>query len=227
MKPFRTIDTHTVADGTVFTLHEHDGNFYLHNDGNELMSTARIFSEEVLADVGLASFIKKKTPDLKVVIAGLGLGFTLKRSLELVAPDATLQVAELLPQIVKWNQTHLADVNGHALADPRTDLYQGDFFDCLTNAGPKAYHALLFDIDENPESLVVPGNKRMYTQTFFATIHQALKPNGCAAFWLARKEPAFMDRLKKAGFTNITGTAAPSHAKAKRSIHHIYAGYRA
>jgi spermidine synthase len=160
-----------------------------------------------------------------VLIGGLGMGFTLKRTLELVGRPATVEVAELVPEIVEWNRTFLAEHNGPILADERTNIYRGDLFDCLAERGKASYDAILIDIDDGPDMLITQGNARLYSPGFLARIRDALAPGGCVAYWLALPNADFVRGLNKAGFVVEEHLAKP-HANSKRPRHRIYVARR-
>ena len=108
MKPYVKLGESKMSDGTVFSLHKHDDKFYLKYNGFDLMSTALTCSEEMLSEIGLAKLLEGKASRPKhpaVLIGGLGLGFTLKRALQLVGSPATVEVAELMPPLIEWNRT--------------------------------------------------------------------------------------------------------------------------
>ena len=225
MKPYVQLAEARIPDGTLLSLHKHDGKFYLKNDRLDLMSTALTYSEQLLAEKGCVDLLEGKSSRPAhpcILIGGLGMGFTLKRTLELIGRPATVEVAELVPEIVEWNRTFLVEHNGPLLEDERTKIFQGDMFDCLADGGKKAsYDAILIDIDDAPDMLITQGNARLYTPQFLATIRQSLKPGGCVAYWLAESTPAFEKSLKKAGF-QVEEFAAKSQEKSKRARHCIY-----
>ena len=228
VKPYVQLAEACLRDGTVFSLHTHDGKFYLKNDRRELMSTALTYSEQLLAELGCAALFdglptRPKHP--RVLIGGLGMGFTLKRTLELVGRPATVEVAELVPEIIEWNRTFLAEHNGPILGDERTKIYRGDLFDCLAERGKASYDAILIDIDDGPDMLITQGNARLYSPGFLARIRDALAPGGCVAYWLALPNADFVKGLNKAGFTVEEHLAKP-HANSKRPRHRIYVARR-
>ncbi|GAA5482444.1 spermine synthase [Haloferula sargassicola] len=227
MKPYVQLAEARLADGTVFSLHRHDGHFYLKNDGRELMSTRLTWSEEKLAELGCAhlaegSPTRPKHP--RVLIGGLGMGFTLKRTLEGIGSPATVEVAELMPEIIEWNRSFLAEHNGPILADPRTKIHQGDFFDALKKHGKGGLDAILIDIDDGPDMLITGDNSRLYTPSFFARVREALAPAGCAAYWMAHPTPAMEKSLQKAGF-RVEVHPVKAHEKAKKPRHCIYVAW--
>jgi spermidine synthase len=158
-----------------------------------------------------------------VLIAGLGLGFSLRRVLELVGRHARVQVAELMPEVVAWNRDFLAKVNGSLLDDRRVEMITGDVFDVIRRAGPAAYDAMLLDVDNGPESMIQKKNARIYNRRGLGIIARALKPGGKVAFWSAGPEQGFIQSLIRAGF-KAEGFPAKAHERAKRAAHVIYLG---
>jgi len=149
------------------------------------------------------------------------MGFTLKRVLELIGSPATVEVAELVPEIIEWNRTFLVEHNGPLLEDERTKIHLGDLYDLLMNCGKDAYDAILIDIDDTPEMLITEVNGRLYTPGFLERIKQALKPGGYVTYWLAMPTPSFEKALRKAGF-QVESFPAKPHEKSKRTRHCIY-----
>jgi spermidine synthase len=127
MKITRTLATCKTPDGAQLTLHEHDGHHFLKVAGLQLMSTTASSSEEKMAELSCAHL----PPNPRVLIGGLGFGFTLKRVLDLTGADAAVDVAELLPEVVTWNREFLAEVNGKRLDDPRVRIHVGDVYDLI------------------------------------------------------------------------------------------------
>ena len=224
MKPFRTLAETRTPDGSRFSLHEHDGDYFLKLNGRQLMSSIATSSELLLAQ--LPCELLKNEPNPCVLIGGLGLGFSLKRVLELIGPGAKVKVAELLPEVVAWNRDFLGALNGALLDDPRVKVVADDVFQVIRNAGRGYYDAILLDVDNGPTSFVQPKNSRLYNRHGFELISRALKPSGKVAFWSACPEPGFIQCLTRAGFT-AEAVPAKSHERAKRAAHVIYVAGRA
>ncbi len=227
MKPFVNLAEARLPDGTVFSLHKHDGKFYLKYNGLDLMSTALTFSEQLLAEKGCEELLEgsaSRPKNPKVLIGGLGMGFTLKRVLELIGRPATIEVAELVPEIIEWNRTFLVEHNGPLLEDERTKLYLGDLYDLIMKGSAKSYDAILIDIDDTPEMLITELNGRLYTASFLEKIKQALRPGGYVTYWLAMPTPSFEKALQRAGFS-VKAFPAKPHEKSKRTRHCIYVAH--
>lgn len=223
MKPYLKLAESTMPDGTHYSLHEHDGKIYLKYNGFELMSTALTYSEQMLADVGCHALKEGKGSrplHPRILIGGLGLGFTLKRTLELVGSPANVDVAELMPPLIEWNRTFLVEHNGPLLDDPRTKIIQGDLYNIVSDAKPGSYDALLLDIDNTPDDLITSGNFRLYSPGFLDKLRNLITPEGCVAYWLSEPAPKFKKLLIKAGF-QVEEIASKPHEKSKRSRHCI------
>ena len=223
MQPFLTIAEAETAEGAKLTLHRRGQEFFLRVNGQALMGTNAPESERMLAELGCEGLRGKR--GVRVLIGGLGFGFTLRAVLELLGEDGLVQVAELLPEVVAWNREHLAEVNGLLVDEPRVRVVLGDVYELMLKGEAERYDAILLDVDNGPVAMVQEGNGRMYQADGLAMIGRVLKPGGCVAFWSASGDPAFVRRLAKAGFA-VQVEAVKAYAQAKRKVHTIFLGRR-
>jgi spermidine synthase len=224
MKPQRKLAETLTPDGACLTLHEHDSSYCIRLNGQGLMHSSVTASELQLGALATAKLLEQGNPCL--LVGGLGLGFTLKKVLENVGAQATVQVAELIPQIVEWNRSHLSGLNGALLSDPRVQVIVADVWNVMTQAGTGRYDAILLDIDNGPTAMVQKQNGRLYDRAGVRRIAAALKPGGRVAIWSARPDRAFADRLSEAGF-KVEGVPAKLYPNAKRTTCIIYVADKA
>ena len=223
MIPFRNLAETLTPDGSRVSVHEHDGEYFLKLNSRQLMSSTSTSSELLLADKACAHLHDRAKA--RVLIGGLGLGFSLKRVLDMIGPAGVVQVAELLPEVVTWNRELLAGVNGRLLDDSRVEVFVADVFTLIRRGSEDPYDAILLDVDNGATSLVQKKNSRLYDWRGLKLISNALKPGGRVAFWAAEAEPGFCDKLSRAGFATEE-YPAKAHARAKRFAHIIYVGER-
>jgi spermidine synthase len=189
--------------------------------GVPLMGTHASSSEKEMADLACASL----PPKPRVLIGGLGFGFTLRRVLELCPPDATVDVAELLQVVVDWNREFLAGVNGLLIDDPRVYVHIRDVSEVISRAGENRYHAILLDVDNSPDPLVQKGNAKLYDGGGLALAKAALHPGGRVVYWSANPDQSFAQSLGKY-FGNVQVIGAKAYPKAKRFTHTLFVGER-
>ena len=213
MKPERKLAETQTRSGARLTLHEHDGNYAIRMDGQTLMNSALAASELLLGELAVARLTGHAQP--RVLIGGLGLGFSLRSVLAKTGPRAKVYVAELIPQVVEWNREYLAAVNGQWVDDPRVTVFTDDVWNVLVHAPAGRYDALLLDIDNGPTAMVQQPNARLYKPAGIQLLWAALKPGGRAAIWSAAQDFAFAERLVTIGF-RVEAVSAKLYAKAKR-----------
>jgi spermidine synthase len=202
-------------NGGELKLSQRDQEFSIRLSGirGELMNSRVHGSEESLAELGCVDLAN--TTGAQVLIGGLGMGFTLMAALKAVNDTSTVTVAELIPEVVEWNQGPLGDCAGNPLRDPRTKVFVGDV-GTLFNT-PQAFDAILLDVDNGPEGLTHSENDMLYSQKALQNIYQALKPDGILAVWSAGPDPMFLTRLKKARFH---ASARSVRARPGKGSHH-------
>ncbi len=206
-------------DGGELELTQRDNEFSIHLKGlrGELMNSRMHSSELALAELGCAGL--KKTEDAKVLVGGMGMGFTLAAALKATSQSAQVVVAELVPEVIEWNKGPLGECAGRPLNDPRTKVALGDVA-ALFKAQKATYHAVLLDVDNGPEGFTHLDNDSLYSDDSLQAIRQTLFPNGMLAIWSAWSDPKFIKQLKKAHFKVQTQTVR-AH-KGKGSRHTIY-----
>jgi len=220
MKPNITLAETKKPNGARMTLVGHDGSFCIRVNGQQLMHSAVTTSELQLGTLGCENLSKGKGAP-RVLIGGLGLGFTLKSVLAAVGENAVVHVAELFPEIVAWNRTHLLPLNGHFLSDPRVTVFEEDVCAVLQRASRAPYDAILLDIDNGTTAMVSDDNNDLYSSTGIRAIAAALKSGGRAAVWSASADAPLASRLAKAGLA-VRPVAARVHDSARRSAYMIY-----
>ncbi len=197
MIPWVQLGAATAPGGARMTLMRRGGEVSILVDGAELMNSRRGGSEVALGQIACAHIRDAAAP--RVLIGGLGLGFTLRAVLAALGPGAEVTVAELVPEVVAWAQGELADVFAGALGDPRVRLLATDVAAPIAQAHA-AYDAILLDVDNGPDGLVRPQNGALYDEGGLRAARRALRPGGVLAVWSASPAPAFTRRLAGAGF---------------------------
>lgn len=198
MNPWILLDQITVpGDGGVMKLYQRAHEFSISIKNDELMNSRMHGSEDALAELACKRVADREKP--RVLIGGLGMGFTLSAALAHLDSNAEVVVAELVPAVVQWNRTHLAELAGHPLEDPRVTVRQSDVRR-LIKAGKGTYDAILLDVDNGPDGLTHEGNDRLYTHGGLAAAKAALKPGGILAVWSAEPDKSFSKRLRGSGF---------------------------
>ena len=200
-------------------LNEHDGAFSINFNGQELMHSKASASESLMGNLGTVRL--DKLGAFRVLVGGLGLGFTLKNVLKSVGPKTTVEVVELIPEVVEWNRTHLKKLNGALLDDPRVKVREEDVTTLLRNAKPETYDAILLDVDNGPVAMVAANNFSLYSNAGISAICASLKPAGRAVVWSAGKDGKFENRLRQAGL-RVKGVPAKMHERARREAYMLY-----
>ncbi|MFC5847960.1 hypothetical protein [Deinococcus petrolearius] len=178
-------------------------------------------SEDALAELGCAPVLARPAP--RVLIGGLGMGFTLAAALRVLGPDARVTVAELVPDVVEWNRGELGACAGRPLDDPRAAAVVGDVAARL-RAAPGELDAVLLDVDNGPGGLTSESNGWLYSAAGLRAAHAALRPGGTLAVWSAHAAPAFTARFRKAGFE--VQTHRVRERPGKGAVHTVWVGVR-
>jgi spermidine synthase len=181
---------------------------------SELMNSRMHASEDALAELGCAVIAGRPAP--RVLVGGLGMGFTLAAALKALGPDGVVTVAELVPEVVEWNRGPLGECAAFPLADPRTHVHVGDVAELLRQ-GQGTYDAVLLDVDNGPEGMTHHGNNWLYSPAGLAATQRTLRPGGVLAIWSATPDNRFTRRLRQAGFRVDVRTV---RARPGKGAHH-------
>ena len=223
MKPRIKLAETMTPDGGALALFEQDNTYSISYKGQQLMHSKMTTSEELLGKLGLDRL--DKTLPSRILVGGLGLGYTLRTVMEGCSSESQVDVAELFPEVVDWNRTFLKELNGSFLDDPRTTVLIKNVGNVIKNAPPETYDSILLDVDNGPIAMVAESNNSLYSHFGVRSIHAALKANGRAVFWSAQADPRFEKRLRKAGFT-VKAVPARTHPGAKRAAYLLYVADR-
>lgn len=197
MRPWELLGETRTPDGEDMRLTRQGSEYVILAGGKPLMSSRMHGSEEALAALGCAAARARDEPC--VLVGGLGMGFTLRATLDVLPPAATVVVAELVAAVVEWNRGPLGTLADHPLEDRRVRIEIGDVADVL-RASRGRFDAVLLDVDNGPRAFTASHNTRLYDDQGLAAARQALAPGGLLAVWSAWDDRRFEQRLKHGGF---------------------------
>ncbi|PWQ98126.1 MnmC family methyltransferase [Leucothrix arctica] len=220
MTPWTLLGTANIPNnGGELKLTQRDQEFSIHLKGarGELMNSRMRCSERALADLGCAHI--KNVENAKVLVGGLGMGFTLEAALKVTTQSSEVIVAELVPEVVEWNKGPLGDCAERPLDNPRTSVHLGDVAVLFKPKKP-TYDAVLLDVDNGPEGFTQSKNDSLYSIKSLKAIHDSLNKQGVLAVWSAWFDEKFSAQLRKSGF-KVTHETVRAHM-GKGSRHTIY-----
>jgi spermidine synthase len=192
------LDSAALPDGSgELRLKRRGAEFSIMLGANELMNSRLSGSEQALATLACERIRGRAHP--KILIGGLGMGFTLRAALAALGDDAGVTVAELVPAVVAWARGPMADVFGNCLDDPRVTVRQADVGEVIRTR-KSAWDAILLDVDNGPEGIVHAANDRLYSRVGLGEARAALEPGGVLAVWSSGADHGFTRRLRNAGF---------------------------
>ena len=198
MIPWKLLDTTDVPDSNrQLSLHKRGSEFVIRIDGSQLMNSRVHGSEDALAELVCTQLHDIAEP--RVLIGGLGMGFTLAAALANLSDTSRVVVAELVPAVVAWNREYLTTVAGNPLADERVLVREVDVA-LVLKAEKRAFNAILLDVDNSPEGITRSKNDWLYTDVGLQASYQALRTGGILAVWSACQDNKFLQRLKDTGF---------------------------
>jgi spermidine synthase len=194
---WKFLESAEVPDGGELHLYQRGDHFMIRAAGTELMASHDYTSEEALASLACEQVGEQRY--VRFLIGGLGMGYTLAAALRLLRADAEVVVAELVPDVVRWNREHFGHLAAYPLEDARVRLHQGDVAKLLRTARNE-YDAILLDVDNGPEGLTRIKNDWLYSSAGLRSARLALRENGVLGIWSAADDHAFAAHLRRAGF---------------------------
>lgn len=213
----------TTVEGEAYDmrLYQRGDEFSIKTGYSELMNSRMHSSEDLLAELGCRAL--KQGQKSRVLIGGLGMGYTLAAALKHAPDDAEIIVAELVPAVIEWNRTYLSHLANDPLKDKRVTVYEGDV-GVLMRQDNMGFAAILLDVDNGPDGLTRQENGALYSAKGLKSAKAALRPHGILGVWSAFPEPRFTKKMKKAGF-QTEEVACRAHGQ-RGSKHIVWLGVR-
>jgi spermidine synthase len=221
VKPWELLGQTCTPDGADMRLIRRGGEYVILANGKSLMSSRMHGSEEALATLACRRARTVARPC--VLVGGLGMGFTLRATLDLLPPAATVVVAELVPAVVEWNRGPLGPLAEHPLNDRRVRVDTGDVAATL-GSSPGAFDAVVLDVDNGPVAFTTSNNAGLYSDRGLAAVRGALKAGGVVAVWSAWDDRKFEQRLRYGKFT-VEVERVRGRLKKGGPHHTIFLGY--
>ncbi len=215
MLPWTLVDTAAIpGDGGELRLHRRGSEYSIRVGTYELMNSRVHGSEDALASL---VFERLATAEARILIGGLGMGFTLAAVLRELAQRGEVVVAELVPAVVAWHRGPLSEISGDALRDRRVTIREADVADILRGERD-TFDAILLDVDNGPSGLTARKNDWLYSPAGLRAAHAALRERGILAVWSAGPDAAFTRRLQQAGFATEEKTVRGRGDKGSRYL---------
>ncbi len=171
-----------------------------------LMSSLYTDSERVLAEHGLELH---GSDQLKVLVGGLGLGYTAQAALK-SNRVAQLEVVELLPQVIRWTRDGLVPLSSELNNEPRLKISQGDVYRRLQEPPAEQFDLILIDVDHSPDERLAEENVSFYTDAGLQAARQHLNQNGVLAVWSYAESSPFADAMRQV-FENVSVVPVTYH----------------
>jgi spermidine synthase len=198
-RPWQTIDREATSNGTLSLTRRGQDEFVIRIDNHVLMSSRYHRSE---AELGRhAGQALGENPNPSVLVAGLGMGFTLRAALDVLPASARVTVAELEPVVVRWCRGPLRELTGSAIDDPRVDVCIADVAELISNAAPRAYDAIVLDVFQGTHDANDDPGHPIYGRSALERTRTALADAGVFAVWTEEPDVGFEKRLDLVGFS--------------------------
>jgi len=211
-RPWTTLSSVDLIDGVMELRQRGDTDFLITIDGRVLMNSFSRSSEEALSRLGLAHLAGANAP--RVLVGGLGMGFTLRAALDVLAPGAQVVVAELNANVLAWCRGPLGPATDHAVADPRVQVELVDVAELIAMSPAGRFDAILLDLYEGPNDASQGRTDPFYSVAALGRQRQALAPGGVLAVWSEDADAPYEKRFKAAGFEvgkHAIGTGGRKH----------------
>jgi spermidine synthase len=197
VKKWNLLETSNTPEGKRLTLRERDGQYALYLEGVELMSSRETQSEQAMADLGCDALEKKPSP--RVLVGGLGLGFTLRAVLKKLPPHGRVDVAEVFSCVVEWNRNPTYSLAVQEISDSRVEVFEQDVL-ILLKASSDKYDCVLLDVDNGPNALTLKTNAALYSVSGLRLLKNSLREGGRAVLWSVERTPDFERIATQSGF---------------------------
>jgi len=202
----------TPDDGEMKLIQDGTG-YSILTDDQVLMPSRTHGSEEAMAKLACLHIARVERP--RVLVGGLGMGYTLRAALDHLPAEAEVICAELMEAIVTWHEGPLGPLADHPIRDPRVQLRLGDVAD-LVRASEKGFDVILLDVDNGPIPLTAVGNWWLYAPPGLSALRAAVRPGGILVVWSAGEDDEFLDRMKHAGFRSEAVRVAARTGRRRR-----------
>ena len=201
-RSWETLDSVETERGTLELRRRGAGDFLITIGGRVLMNSSAHRSELALAEIACAPFAGDAAT--RVLIGGLGMGYTLRAALDTLSDSAEVVVAELHPVVADWCRGPLAPLTDDAAADPRVQIEIGDVATVIAQSArapgsERCFDAILLDLYQGPRGRAESGDSH-YGDRALDNTRKALRKDGIFAVWSEELDAAFEERLRRAGF---------------------------
>jgi spermidine synthase len=220
MKLWELLGETRTPEGDDMRLTRRDNEYLILANGKPLMSSRMHGSEEALATLACAHARTIERP--RVLVGGLGMGFTLRATIDLLPADAIVTVSELMPSVVEWNRGPLGSLAAYPLKDSRVRVELGDVGFTL-RAHPVRFDVVLLDVDNGPTAFTAAANAGLYDNSGVAAAYAALRAGGMFAVWSAWEDRKFEQRLRYHGFL-VDAQRVRARLKKGGTMHTIFLG---
>ena len=199
VRPWQVLESVKTREGVLELRRRGERDFLMTIAGRVLMNSDHHRSEDGLADLACAELGKKARP--RVLLGGLGMGYTLRAALDQLPARAAITVVDLNQRVVDWNRGPLGHLARFPVADQRVRVFVNDVARVIANSRPGSYDAILFDLYEGPHGALNPDRHPLYGSDAIQRTAAALGPGGIFAVWSEESDRPFEERLTKNGFT--------------------------